>query len=202
MMKQLLVSLLICSPLLLLAQYNNNKQAKPWQKGEVVLHTGETFHCELRFNRFVTEGLLEIQKGSQVQMLTVKDVRAFSFFDERRHTTRTFYTLFLMPELSTREHEIFVEYVYGNKKFSILNHKTLALTRKFQFNPFKRKAVVDQRYLLDNITGKIVPLSKENALTFMQEQQKEILTYLHDNGMRLKTVSEFINLLEFHQSLL
>lgn len=178
------------------------KHSQPWHEGLVVLYSGDTIECKLKFTRKVSEGLLQVMKGKRIEILTVKDVAAFSYFDEEKKIVRKFITLSLMPDLSTRKHEIFIEYVYGNDKLSILNYKTLGFApNTLQINPFRKKSVVNVRYLLNNDTGKVLPMSRENALELMDSEKQDVLSFIQAKGLRLKTVDDFISLLDYHKTL-
>jgi hypothetical protein len=204
-MKRLFVFTFICVSFSAFTQSLPNpfKKKAPWHNGTVVLHTGDTITGPVKFTRKVSEGLLQMKKGRQVKVLTVKDVLSFSYYDKKKKKTRKYLTLSLLPELATREHEIFIEYIYGNNKLSLLNYKALGFSdQALQINPFRTKTVVNKRYLLDNKTGKILPLTKENVLELMDEEKKEVMTYIHSSGMRLKTVEDYISLLDYHQSLI
>jgi hypothetical protein len=197
-MKRLLVIFIILLPLAVCASPKSNK----WFSGLVVFHTGDTLHCDLRFTRKVTEGLIQVKAGDRIEVLTVKDVRAFSFYDDGRGYTRTFFNLAVIPDLSTRKHEIFIELLYATKTFSILNHKSLGYSENaIQINPFRKKAVVNQRYIFNNATGEVVPLTRDNILMMMAERKTEVVGYLESNNVRLKTVDDYIALLDFHAKL-
>jgi hypothetical protein len=173
-----------------------------WHEGFAVLNNGDTIRGLLQFTRKVSEGLLQVQKQNTVEVLTVKDVRYFSFFDEHTKSERKFYTLSFQPESGKRPHEIFIEYIYGNEKVWIMNHKMLGFSKKiFQFNPFGKRTVVNQRYLLNHESGELLPMSKENILSLMPVERREVLSYIQSNGLRLKTVEDFINLLDFQRTL-
>jgi hypothetical protein len=205
-MKRLLVTLPACILFFLLSVKTSataNNSPHKWHSGTVVMLSGDTIRANVYFTRKVAEGLLQVRKGNQIRILTVKDVISFSYFDENKNSERKFITVSLQPEQSTRSHEIFIELVYSNEQMAILNHKTLGFdNRKIQFNPFRKKIIVNNRYLLDNLSGKVLPMSKENALELMENEKKEILYYIQSNGVRLKTVEDFMALLDFHQSLL
>ena len=204
-MKRPFVFLLLCISFSAFSQSFPNpfKSNAPWYNGTVVLQTGDTIAGPLKFTRKVSEGLLQMKKGRQVKVLTVKDVLSFSYYDKKKKKTRRYLTLSLLPDLATRKHEIFIEYIYGNNKVSLLNYKVLGFSEQtLQINPFRTKTVVNRRYLLDNNTGKILPLTKENALELMDEEKREVMSYIHSSGMRLKTVEDYISLLDYHQSLI
>lgn len=171
-------------------------------KGIVVLHSGDTLACEMKFTRKVSEGLLQIWKTDHIEVLTVKDVRSFSFEDDKKQQLRTFYNLPLIPDLATRRHEVFVERVYGNENMVIVNHRTMGFSEKsWQFNPFRKKNIVDKFYLLDTRAGLVLPLSKENILAMMKEKKEIIDSYLHSNSLKLKNISDYIALIDYHQSI-
>jgi hypothetical protein len=173
-----------------------------WHEGFAVLNNGDTIRGQLQFTRKVSEGLLQVRKENKIEVLTVKDVTHFSFFDERTNSDRKFYTLSFQPESGKRPHEIFIEYIYGNRKVWIMNHKMLGFSKKvFQFNPFGKRTVVNQRYLLNHESGELLPMSKENALALMSGERREVLSFIQSNGLRLKTVDDFIALLDFQKSL-
>jgi hypothetical protein len=173
-----------------------------WYFGEVVLNNGDTLHGQLNFTRKVTEGLLQVLQGMKIKVLTVKDVRSFSYFDNQKKTERKFVTMPLTPEFSTREHEVFVEQVYGNFTFTIVNHRTLGYpSGKFHFNPLKRKSVVDNQYLVVNHSGEIVRMSIDNLLVLMKNDRRAVLEYIRERGIKVKKIEDFISVLDFHQSL-
>ena len=203
-MKRLLISLIVLFPFL---SFSKSSQVEffnisEWNEGYVVMHTGDTVHCFLQFTRKVSEGLIQIIDGNQIKVLTVKDVRFFSYFDKRKNSDRRFYAMSFRPVLSNRTLEIFVEYVYGNDRVWLLNHKTMGFDARWHLNPFRKKNIVNNRYLLDQTTGMILPMSKENVLKIMENQKQAVLDYIHAKGMRLRNVDDFIALMDYHQTLL
>jgi hypothetical protein len=203
-MKRLFLLLLFIS--LLIGPFVNQSQAshkKPkFYSGTIVLNSGDTLACELKFTRKVSEGLLQVKKGDKLEVLTVKDVISFNFQDDEKKATRTFYNLSLIPVLSTRRHEVFVELLYGNNNLAIVNHRTMGFSDKtLQFNPFRKKTVINNLYLFDKKKGLILPLSRENVLEMMEEKKPNIETYLHNSALRLKSINDYITLLDYHATL-
>gem|GEM_PF-4927553 len=179
-----------------------HKKPADFHEGIVVLHSGDTIHCKLRFTRKVSEGLIQVLKSDHVEILTVKHVHAFSYRDERKKQTRTFYNITITPELSTRKHEVFLELMYANNNFLILNHRTLGYSEKsIQINPFRQRVVVEKHYLFDKRGGHSLPLSRENMLQMLEGQKEEIVSYLETAGLKFRSVDDFINVLDYHQSL-
>jgi hypothetical protein len=171
-----------------------------WTSGFVILESNDTVACTLRFNQMVTEGLLQVLDGENVLTLSVKDVKAFVFFDPKKARYRTFLTL-SVPLNSAVKREIFLEYVYGNEEVSILNHKTVGYAHAYmEFSPLKQATPLNKQYLLDSATGRLLPLSKENALSILNEKQK-VETFINDQGIRFKKVSDYVKVFEYHQSL-
>lgn len=204
-MKRLLLCVLVCFSFLASAQQIlNPKDLSLWNRGIVVFHSGDTLQCEMHFTRKVAEGLLQVLNHDKIEILTVKDVTSFSYYDMRKNKQRTFYSFALRADLSSRTHEVFIEHIFGNREFSILNHKALGLSvQPIQFNPFKKKkCVVNKNYIFDNKSGRVLPMSKENVLELMAAEKTQVLSYLQTSGIRLKTLSDFIGLLNYHQSLL
>jgi hypothetical protein len=167
-----------------------------------VFHSGDSIQCDLRFTRRVSEGLLQVRKDDKIQILTVKNVSHFRFLDETKQLERVFYNLTLIPQLSTRRHEVFVELVYTTKDISIVNHKTLGFSSKgFQINPFRKKAVVNTFYVVEKYSGLILPLNRTNMLQILDQNKTEVEAYLKSHNVRLKTVSDYISVLEFERTL-
>jgi hypothetical protein len=202
-MKRLLVLPLIISILSICAAVKGYSTHSPrFHSGIVVLHSGDTIHCKLNFTRKVSEGLLQIVRENHIEVLTVKDVHSFSYIDEIQKQQRTFYNINFTPDLSTRSHEVFVELLHSTNTISILNHRTLGYSDKsIQFNPFRKKVVVNYYYLLEQKSGLILPLSKENVLLMMEERKNQIVPFIETNGLKLKAVSDFVTLLDYHQTL-
>ena len=186
----------------LLSASGLHKKPADFNEGIVVLHSGDTIRCELKFTRKVSEGLIQVFRNNRVEILTVKDVHAFSFTDKHKNAIRTFYNVTIMPEMSSRKHEVFLELVYGTSKMLILNHRTLGYAdNAIQINPFRKKQVVDNQYLLDSRTRVALPLSRQNALAMMSENSKDIVPFIENNSLKFKEVEDFVRLLDFHQSL-
>jgi hypothetical protein len=175
---------------------------KQWNRGMVAFTNGDTIYCQLSFTRKVTEGLLQILDGRRIRVVTVKEVSSFSFYDSHKKRNRKYLTVSFLPSLSTREHEVFVEQLYSNNNFLIVNHRTLGYrTGKFRLDPLRKKTVVDNRYLLDNRSGKILPMERESLLQFVDDERKAILAFIQQKGIKIKSVEDFILVLDYHQSL-
>jgi hypothetical protein len=176
---------------------------KPWRKGKVMLSNGDTLSCTLRFTRKVKEGLLQIQDGdNKLRILTVKQVRFFEFFDEKRNQLRFFKALSAQPELSGKKHQVFMEIIYRGAFYSIANHRMIGYSEKsFHINPFGKKTVVDNPYLLDHQTNEALPLSHENLLKVLRTNQREVNDFIQTNGPP-RSVNDYMKVLEYHQTLL
>lgn len=203
-MASLFFSFLISASFLNVPAHNNPNTpilyAPGWTSGLVVLETNDTVPCKLRFNQMVPEGLLQVLDGENVLTLSVKDVKSFSFLDEKKNRYRRFFTL-SVPLNGYVNREIFLEYIYGNEKVSILNHKTMGLPHAYmEFSPIKQPAPINRQYLLNSVTGELLPMSKENALAFF-DNKRQIARYIDDHGIRFKRVSDFVKIFEYHRSL-
>jgi hypothetical protein len=171
-----------------------------WTPGLVILETNDTVACSLRFNQMVPEGLLQVLDGKNVLTLSVKDVKSFLFFDKKKSRYRKFFTLSI-PLNGSVSREMFLEYVYGNDKISILNHRTMGFANAYmEFSPLKQVTPLNRQYLLDAASGQILPLSKENALSLLDQKQK-VTHFIHSNGIHFKRVSDYVRIFEYHRSL-
>lgn len=171
-----------------------------WTPGFVVLETNDTVSCTLRYSQMVPEGLLQILDGETILTLSVRDVKCFFFFDPARSRYRKFFALSL-PLTGQVEREIFMEYIYGNERISILNHKTMGLARSYmEFTPFRQPIPVNDLYLLDCRTGKILPISEENALSLLEKKQM-VYGFIESNGIRFRKLSDYVKVFEYENSL-
>lgn len=171
-----------------------------WTQGTVVLETNDTVACTLRYSQMVPEGLLQVEDGDNILTLSVKDVRSFSFFDARRNRYRKFFTL-AVPLDGQKKREMFLEYVYGNDRVSILNHKTMGLAHGYlEFTPFRQPVPVSKQYLLNCKTGEVTPISEENALALLQQREK-VATYIQSNGIRFRRLSDYVKIFQYDRSL-
>jgi hypothetical protein len=201
-MKRLLEVCLLSVLLFIFVTTGEANKNPEFYKGTVKLFSGDTLTCQLRFTRKVSEGLIQIINDGKFQVLTVKDVSSFAFFDEARKTSRTFLNVSLKPEFSTRRHEVFVEVLHSNDVLAIVNHRTIGYSKKsFQFNPFRKKTVIDNLYLLEKGSGLILPLSKENVLAMMKENKATVETYLETSTLKFKQLSDYATLLDYQQTL-
>jgi len=171
-----------------------------WTPGLVVLETNDTVRCHLRYNQMVPEGLLQVQDGENILTLSVKDVKCFLFFDSSKNRLRKFYTL-SVPFRGAVNREMFLEYVYGNDKVSILNHKTMGLAHTYmEYTPFKQPVPVSRLYLLDCRSGILLPMSEQNALSLLDERRK-VTGFIQENAIRFRKVSDYIKVFEYDRSL-
>ena len=167
-----------------------------WTAGLVILETDDTVACVLRYNQMVPEGLLQVLDGENILTLSVKDVKGFLFFDETKRRYRKFFTL-SVPMDGRVSREMFFEYVYGNDRVSILNHKTMGLAHDYmEYTPFRQPVPVNDLYLLDCRSGQILPISEENALSLL-EKKRQASNFIQENGIRFRKVSDYVKLFEF-----
>ena len=198
MKRLLLFSVIVLS---CVVSYSYGK-TKPWSKGKVTLYSGEVIECELRFTRKVKEGLLYIRQSlTKEQILTVRQVRSFEYFDEKRNLHRSFTTLSVQPELSGKRHEVFMEIIFQGTYFTIVNHRTLGYEKnRLNINPFTKKVVVDNAYLVCNKNQETVPLTRENLMQMIDGKQSEVDAYIRSKRS-LKSVQDYTAVLEYHQAL-
>ncbi|HEY9488859.1 MAG TPA: hypothetical protein VIQ51_11025, partial [Chryseosolibacter sp.] len=185
-MASLFFSLLLSASFINLPHQNNPNlpiQFYPdWTPGLVVLETNDTVQCLLRYNQIVPEGLLQVLDGENILTLSVKDVKCFFFFDSKKERYRKFFTL-SVPLNGQVNREMFLEYLYGNDKVSILNHKTMGLAHGYmEHTPFKQPMPINRQYLFDSRTGTLLPISEENALSLIGDNQK-VSAFIESNGI-------------------
>lgn len=171
-----------------------------WTPGFVVLESNDTVACNLRYNPAVPEGLLQVSEESRVLTLSVRDVKGFFYFDRARDRVRQYLTLSV--PIDGRSREIFLELVYGNDKVSILNHEAMGLTRGhlMDINPFRTAVPHNRQYLLDGGTGRLLPLSVSNALTFL-ERKEQVRAFIDAHDIRFRKVSDYVRIFEYDRSL-
>lgn len=171
-----------------------------WTPGMVVLESNDTVACMLRYNQLVPEGLLQVRDGETVLTLSVRDVKCFFFFDARKDRYRKFYTL-TVPVNKSISREMFLEYIYGNDKVSILNHKTMGLAHTYmEYTPFKQPIPISKQYLLNCHTGELLPISEENALSLMGKSDL-VNNFIELNHIRFRKLSDYVKVFEYDRSL-
>ena len=203
-MAPLFFSLLLSASVLNTPPANNPNNAvaffPDWTPGLVVLETNDTVACTLRYNQMVPEGLLQVLDGENILTLSVKDVKCFFFFDPKRNRYRRFFTL-SVPLNGYIRREMFMEYVYGNERVSILNHKTMGLAHAYmEFTPFKQPTPLSKQYLLDCRTGEVLPISEENAISLLGKK-REVASFIESHDIRFRKVSDYVKVFEYDRSL-
>lgn len=202
-MGSLFFSVLVSASFLNLPQQNNPNAPlvffPDWTPGTVVLETDDTVACDLRFSQMVPEGLLQVLDGDHVLTLSVKDVKCFYFFDAHKDRYRKFFTL-TVPLNRTLNREMFLEYVYGNDRVSILNHKTMGLPYAYmEFTPFKQPVPLNRQYLLDSRSGTLLPISEDNALSLLQDEEA-VARFIKENDIRFRKLSDYVRVFEYDRS--
>lgn len=203
-MASLYLSFLLSASFLNVPQQNNpNAPIKfypEWTAGIVVLETSDTVTCTLRYNQMVPEGLLQVMDGENILTLSVKDVKCFFFFDQNKSRYRKFFTL-SVPMDGYPNREMFLEYIYGNEKVSILSHKTMGLAHAYmEYTPFKQPVPLNRQYLLDERSGVLLPISEENALSLL-EKKEQIDGFIESNDIRFRKLSDYVKVFEYDKSL-
>jgi hypothetical protein len=204
-MKRLfLFTVLFCVVVSLSAQKRSRvtKNLPDWTNGIIVMQSGDTVRCDLRYSRMTPGGLLQVRENENVFTLTAKEVKAFSYFDEKKNATRNFYTFTVLPDPTEPSREFFLECIYSDANFYILNHKTIGYPHDYmEYTPFKRQGPINKQYIMDLRSGKVLPMSKENTLVVLSAHKTEIMTYIQTNGLKFKTVGDYINVFEYNRSL-
>lgn len=204
-MTPLFFSIILSASCLQLPPANNpnlSAQYYPdWTPGIVVLETNDTVACSLRYNQMVPEGLLQVLDGENILTLSVRDVKCFFYYDSIQDRHRRFFTL-SVPLNRQVHREMFLEYVYGNDKVSILNHKTMGLAHSYmELSPFKQSIPLNKLYLLDCRKGEVFPISEENALS-MLDKKESVIGFIETNGIRFRKLSDYVRVFEYEKSLL
>jgi hypothetical protein len=198
-MKRHLLPTLIIFSTSLFAQPASETFLLDWTKGIVIFKTGDTLHCDLRFNQTGTQPILQINTEGQILTVPTKDVTQFSFFDDVRNRNRSFAS-FQNPNM--QHQEFYMEKIYRDSHFSILNHKTMEKPEEFSFIPFAGKPVKTyKKYLLNESTGELLPLSRESLMQLLEPRKTEILSFVRTHGIRFNRVADFISVFEYHNSL-
>jgi hypothetical protein len=197
-MKRLLLPTLILFSVTVSAQ-TSEKFSLEWTNGLVVFKTGDTLRCDLRFNQTGALPILQISRDAHVLTIPTKDVKLFSFFDDNRNRTRTFTTF---ADNQRSETEYFMERIYADNHFSILNRKTMEVPQELNFSRFFGKPIrTYKKYLLNESTGELLPLTRESLLHLLEPKRTEILSFVKTEHIRFRRISDFIRVFEFHNSL-
>ena len=199
-MKRILLVLMIASSTALLAQnISSEKFSLAFNRGQIIFKTGDTLTCNLRFNQTADKSILQINEEGHTLTVPTKDVRQFSFFDAKKNRNRIF-TTFPHPHFANQE--FYMEKIYVDNRFCILNHKTMEVPAELNFSRFVGKPVkTHKKYLMDEATGQLLPLSRESLFALLEPKRTEILSYVKSNHIRFRRIADFISVFEYHNSL-
>lgn len=198
------LALPFCIVLFLFANESfGKKKPSVWHQGKVILTSGDTLDCQLRLTRKVSEGLLQItENGLQHRVLTVNEVISFMYQDTVRKCARVFYSLVMKPESSGKEHGVFVESLYFNDHFGIVIHRTMGISKKnIQINPFRKKTIVENYYKVDRDEVGVSALTYGEALTLLQNEKANIISALHREDIRLRSVEDYRAIVTINQKI-
>ena len=173
-----------------------------WSEGSVVLLTGDTLTCKLRYNQSFPEGVVQILDGENIKCLSVKDLKAFSYQDEKKNRLRNFCTM-RMPYGEFVDKPYFCERLYHNSRFAIVRHRALGTPYEYMHYSrfFRRPVVMNHQYLLDESSGKMLPLCRQNVLQLLGEKKAEITSFIESNSIKFKTVADYVKVFDYHSSL-
>jgi hypothetical protein len=173
-----------------------------WNSGYVVFNSGDTLKCKLRYNHAASIGMLQVLENDVAVTLTPADVKAFSFFDEERMKDRRFSSLPAL-EGETADKSFFMESLYSDQRFSIVNHRTRDVPYGYMnYTRLISKPVkMSKKYILDSSTGELLPLSRENALRLLDTRRDEVTGYIQSHRLKFKKTADYIHLFRYHSSL-
>lgn len=198
-MKRLLLPTLLISFSSLFAQQTSEKFLLEWTNGIVIFTTGDTLQCEMRFNQAGAHPILQIRNQGHTLTLPTRDVKQFTFFDTTKNRARTFSSFANSEKVNQT---CYMERIYGDAHFSILNRKTIETPNELDFIRFAMKpARTYKRYLFSESTGELLPMSKENLFQLLETKKSEIESYVRTNGIRFRRISDFIKVFEYHNTL-
>jgi hypothetical protein len=199
-MKRLILPVFFACTTALCAQHlTSEKFSLDWTSGIVIFKTGDTLKCNLRFNQAADKSILQLNGSGHTLTVPIRDIRQFSFFDARKNRFRVF-SAFAHPD--HEDQEFYMEKIYGDNHFSILNHKTMEVPAELNFSRFVAKPVKTyKKYLLNESTGQLLPLSRESLFELLEPKKTEILSYVKSKNIRFRRISDFINVFEYHNSL-
>jgi hypothetical protein len=198
-MKRLLLPIFFALTCSLFAQTTEQKFSLEWSTGKIIFKSGDTLLCNLRFNQTGTQHLLQLNHDNEIITVPIKHVQSFSYFDSRKNRNRV-YSAFQHAHL--KDQEYYMERIYTADRISILNHKTMEVPEELNFSRFIAKPVKTyKKYLFQESTGELLPLSRESLFTVLQARREEILSYVKEKGIRFRRISDFIEVLEYHNSL-
>ena len=202
-MKRLITGFVIYCCFSLLAQsQTNEKFVIRWNDGSVVFKTGDTLMCKLRYNHAASCGILQVLENEIPVTVSPLDVASFSFYDERKQRLRRFSSL-AIGQLEEKGQFFFVENIYSDHRFSIVNHRTMDVPNGYMnYTRLISKPVpMSKKFILDATTGQLLPLSKENAIRLLENRRNEVMSYIQNNHLKFKKTADYIHLFEYHSSL-
>jgi hypothetical protein len=198
-MKRLLLPAIFIFSSVAFAQITSEKFLLEWTKGVVIFKTGDTLACDLRFNQTGALPILQIRKDDHTLTVPTKDVKQFSFYDVLKTRKRSFAS-FENP--NSPHQQFYMEKIYGDSHFSILNHKTMEKPEELNFIRFVGRPVRTYRkYLRNETTGEMLPLSRESLFQLLEPKKTEIQSYVRTNGIRFRRIADFISVFQYHNSL-
>jgi hypothetical protein len=173
-----------------------------WKNGSVVLETGDTVQCKVRYNNALPDGVVQVLDGENTLTFSVRDVKAFTFLDEEKNRHR-FFERVVMPNQDPDGKTFFCEVLYKNSTFRILKHRAIGVPYDhMNYTRFLRKhTIITERFIVHEPSGKMLTLSKEHAMQLLENKRDEISGFISDNGIRFKSVADYIKVLDFHASL-
>jgi hypothetical protein len=172
-----------------------------WSEGVVVFTNGDSLQCYLRYNQEVADGLLQVLDGENTLTLLASDVKAFTFYDSDKNSLRNFFALPVLRDQPRPER--FVESLYSNAKFSIVNHRTIGMPYDYMnYARFISKpSRISKKYIVNTSTGEIFPLSKEYLFQIMGNRKTEISSFIERYNIKFRKFSDYIHVFEYHASL-
>ena len=201
-MRVLFTCLLACLLFNVVAQKASNQLrhfSMNWSSGHIVFKSGDTVNCLVRYNITASHATLQIREEDYTLTISPKDLKSFSFYDSAKARQRTFTSM----KLDRPGNEVFLEDVYVDSKFRILNHKTYGIPYEYlEYTRFiSRPTQISRKYILDVSNGQLLPASRENVLRLLQNRRNEVLSYIDQHHLKFKKLSDYIAVLQFHNSL-
>jgi len=173
-----------------------------WHEGRVVLESGDTLHCNIKYD--LQNDIIQTERDGRLESLTPRKAIFFEIFDKTSKRYRTFYSL---PYSATGQYRatIFFE-LLAEGKMTLLGRESIEFRNypsSFYYYGSTSRMVLVNKYFLLKDNGEIQAFTgkRNDLLDLMGRQQEAVQKYIKANKLSLENKYQFADIVKYYNSL-
>ncbi|HQQ98305.1 MAG TPA: hypothetical protein PLX35_13635 [Cyclobacteriaceae bacterium] len=173
-----------------------------WHEGKIVLETGDTLHCNIKYD--LQNDIIQSELNGRLESFTPRKAVFFEIFDKTSKRYRSFYAL---PYSATGQYRatIFFE-LLAEGKMTLLSRESIEFRNypsSFYYYGSTSRMVLVNKYFLLKENGEIQAFTgrRNDLLELMGRQEDAVQKYIKANKLSIENKYQFADIVKYYNSL-